>query len=98
MVRTGNEVVKPMNPTFYKRFVDDIHSKRNNSQQDALFEALNNFHLNLKFTIEVNPVKLLDTKIILNNEGTGIPKPPQIYRIENRKVVPWVSKVPKEYK
>ena len=98
MVRTGNEVVKPMNPTFYKRFVDDIHSKRNNSQQDALFETLNNFHLNLKFTIEVNPAKLLDTKIILNNEGTSIPKPPQIYRIENRKVVPWVSKVPKEYK
>ena len=98
MVRTGNEVVKPMNPPFYKRFVDEIHRKRNKSQQDALFEALNNFHLNLKLTIEVNPVKFLDTKIILNNEGAGIPKPPQVYREENKKVVPWVSKIPKEYK
>ena len=69
MVRTENEVVKPMNPSFYKRFVDDVYNKRNKSQQDALFEALNNFHPNKKLTIEVNPVKFLDTKIILNNEG-----------------------------
>ena len=79
MVRTENEVVKPMNPPFYKRFVDDIYSKRNKSQKDVLFEALNNFHPNIKLTIEVNPVKFLDTKIILNNEGAGIPKPPQVY-------------------
>ena len=69
MVRTENEVVKPMKPSFYKRFVDDVYNKRNKSQQDALFEALNNFHPNKKLTIEVNPVKFLDTKIILNNEG-----------------------------
>ena len=67
LVRTENEVVKPMNPPFYKRFVDDIYSKRNKSQQDVLFEALNNFHPNIKLTIEVNSVKFLDTKIILNN-------------------------------
>ena len=98
MVRTENELVKPMNPPFYKRFVDDIYSKRNKSQKDVLFEALNNFHPNIKLTIEVNPVKFLDTKIILNNEGAGIPKPPQVYWEENKKVVPWVSKIPKEYK
>ena len=44
MVKTENEVVKPMNPPFYKRFADDIYSRRNKSQQDVLFEALNNFH------------------------------------------------------
>ena len=58
-----------MTPPFYKSFVDDIYSKRNKSQQDVLFEAFNNFHPNTKLTIEVNPVKFLDTKIILNSEG-----------------------------
>ena len=63
MVRTENEVVKSMKPPFYKRFVDDIYSKRNKSQKDVLFEALNNFHPNIKLTIQVNPVKFSDTKI-----------------------------------
>ena len=51
------------------------------SQQDVLFEVLNNFHPNiLLLTIEVNPVKFLDTKIILNNEG-GVTT--QVYLKEN---------------
>ena len=66
MVRTENEVVKPMNPSFSKRFVDDIDSRRNKFQQDVLFEVLNNFHPNIKLTIEVNNEKFLDTKIFLN--------------------------------
>ena len=48
--------------------VDDIYSQRNKSQQDVVSEALNNFHPNIKLTIEVNPVKFLDTKIIFNNQ------------------------------
>ena len=95
MVRTENEVVKPLNPPFYKRFVDDIYSRRNKSQKDVLFEALNNFHPNKKLTIEVNPEKFLDTKILLNNEGVVTT---QVYRKENKKAVPWVSKIPKRYK
>ena len=39
MVRTESEIVKPMNTPFYKRFVDDIYCKRNNSQEDVLFET-----------------------------------------------------------
>ena len=66
MVRTENQVVKPMNPSFYKRFVDDIDSRRNKFQQDVLFEVLNNFHPNIKLTAEVNNEKFLDTKIFLN--------------------------------
>ena len=84
-----------MNPPFYKRFVDDIYSRGNKSQQDVLFEALNNFHLNIKLTLEVNPEKFLDTKILLNNEGVVTT---QVYRKENKKAVPWVSKIPKRYK
>ena len=68
MVRTENDVVKPMSPLFYKRNVDNIYSKRDKSQQNVLFEALNDFHPIIKLNIEVNPVKFLDTKIIFNNQ------------------------------
>ena len=85
MVRTDNEVVKAMNPSFYKRFVDDIYSRINKFQQDVLFEALNNFHPNIKLTIEVNPEKFLDTKIIFNNEGVVTT---QVYQKENKKATP----------
>ena len=64
MARDENEVVKPMKPTLYKRFVDDICSRRNKLQQHALFEVLNNFHLKLKLTVEVNPENVLDKKKI----------------------------------
>ena len=56
VVRTGNEVVKRMNPPFYNRFVDNVYSRKNKSQQDVLFEALNNFHPNIKLNIEVRKV------------------------------------------
>ena len=95
MVRTEDEVVKPLNPPFYKQFVDGIYSRRNKSQQDVLFEALNNFHPNIKLTIEVNPERFLDTKILLNNE---VVVTTQVYRKENKKAVPWASKIPKRYK
>ena len=65
-----------MNLPFYKQFTEDIYSRTNKFQQDVLFEALNNFHPNTKWTIEVNLGKFLDTKIILNNSSnkTGISK------------------------
>ena len=95
MVRPEIEVLKAMNPSFYKQFVDYIYSRRSKSQQDVLFEALNNFHPNINLTIEVNPEKFLDTKILLNNE---VVVTTQVYRKENKKPVPWVSKIPKRCK
>ena len=92
MVRTDNEVVKPMNPLFYKRFVDDIYSERNKFQQDVLFEVLSDFHPNIELTIKVNPEKFLCTKIILNNEGVVTV---QVYRKKIEKALPWVSKIQK---
>ena len=81
MVRTKNEVVKPMNPPFYKRFVDDIYNRRNIVQQGVLIEASNNSHPNIKLTIEVNPKMCLGTKINLNNDGVVIT---QVHRKENK--------------
>ena len=77
LVRTENEVVKPMNPPFYKRFVDNIYNRRSNFRQNVLFEGLNDFYPNVKLTKEVNSGKFLGTKIILNNEGVVTT---QVYR------------------
>ena len=95
MVRTKNEVVKPINPPFFKRLVDGIYSRRNKYQQDVLFEALNNFHPNIKLTTEVNPEKFLNKKIILNNDGVVTT---QVYRQENKKDAPCVSEILTRYK
>ena len=51
-----------MNPLFYKQFVENIYSRRNKFQRDVLFEDINDFHPNIKLTIEVNPGKFLDAK------------------------------------
>ena len=47
---------------FYRRFVDDIYSRRKLGD-NVLFDRLNSYHPNIKLTIEVNPTKSLDTKI-----------------------------------
>ena len=69
MVRTENEVVKPINPAFYKRFAGDIYSRKNKFQQDVLFGALNNFYTSIKLTIVVNPGKFLDTTLFKSYNG-----------------------------
>ena len=55
-------VVIPSKPTFYRRFVDDIYS-RWKLGDNVLIDRLNNYHSNIKVTIEVNPSKFLDTKL-----------------------------------
>ena len=48
-------------PKFYRRFVDDVISRRLKNTHDSLFEKLNNYHEKINFTIETNPRKFLDT-------------------------------------
>ena len=64
MTKTEEEVLKPTNPSFYKRFVDNIISKKKKDQPDLLSENLNKQHTNIKYTIEAMPRKFFDTKII----------------------------------
>ena len=58
------DIVAPMKPLFYKRYVDGIFIRRKKNEPDSLFEKLNSSHTNIKFTIEKNPTKFLDTEII----------------------------------
>ena len=87
-VKRKFDVVKSLKP---KRYVNDIYSKQN--QPDKFFKKLNNYHPNIKLTIEVNPRKFLNTEIMVKNgiiETSVIVKESTIHNH-------WLSAVPKKY-
>ena len=94
MTKTKEEVVKLTNPSFYKRFVDDIISKKEKYQPDLLFENLNKHHPNIKYTIETMPQKFLDTKTIYEDNQIKT----KVHRNERKLPVHWTLKIPKRYK
>ena len=89
-VKMEFDVVKPLKPKLYKRY-GDIYSKRIKNQPDKLFEKLNNYHPNIKLTIEVNPSKFLDTEILIKN---GIIETSVVVK-ESKIPNHWSSVVPK---
>ena len=94
MVKMENNIVVPHKPIFYKRYVDNIISRRKKHEEDLLFKKLNNYHPNIKLAIETNPPKFFDTEtIILNNEVVT-----SVHRTESKLPVPLESQVPKHYK
>ena len=68
MTGIKNNVVKLVKTSFYRRFVDDIRSRRARKKHNTIFENLNKYHPKINLTIEVNPCKFPDTKIT-NNKG-----------------------------
>ena len=67
MTKREEEVGETTNPIFYKRFVNDIISKKKKNQPDLLFDNLNIHHSNIKYTIETMPRNFLETKIIYDD-------------------------------
>ena len=67
MIRTENDVVELLKPLFYKQYVDDIYSRRKKNCTDQLYHELNNYHPNINLTIEINPKRFLDTRVITKN-------------------------------
>ena len=87
------EIITPMKPIFYKRYIDDIYVRRNKDTEDDMFKEINKVHQ--KFTLEKNPSKFLDTEII----NTGINKiETKVHRKTNCLPAHWSSKTPKRYK
>ena len=95
MIRTEKDIVTPLKSIFYKRFVGDIYTRRKKGIHDKLYERLNNYHPNIKLTIEINPNKFLDTEIILKKNGVIKTK---VYRKTTKLPVLWASNIPKRYK
>ena len=69
MSKLEADVVRPFNPTFYDRYVDDCFSKKRKDEPDQLLDRLNNYHPNIKFTVEENPDHFLDTAFSYGNDG-----------------------------
>ena len=94
MIRTEKDIVTPLKSIFYKLFLDDIHTRREKGIPDKLYERLNNYHPNIKFTIELSPNKFLDIETI-ENKGAIETK---VYKKTTKLPVPWASNFPKRYK
>ena len=67
MCKMEEDVIKPLKPIFYKRYVDATYVKRKHNQPYTLFDALNSYHPNIKFALEQNPKRFLDTQIVKEN-------------------------------
>ena len=94
ITKTKEEVAKPTNPSFHKRFVDNIISKKKNDQADLLLENLNSHHPNINYTTGTIPQKFLDTKIIYKDNQIET----KVQRNERKLPVHWTSKIAKRYK
>ena len=77
-----------------RRYVDGIYNRRKKNIEDSLFKALNSYYKNIKLTIEINPIKFLDTHLH-NKDGTYVTK---VYRKEAKIPAHWSSQIPKRYK
>ena len=55
MAKLESDVVRPINPPFYDRYVDGVFSKIKQDEADRLFEQLNSYHPNIQFTVDENP-------------------------------------------
>ena len=73
---------------FYRRFVDDIYSRRKVGN-NVLFNRLLNYHLNIKLTSKFKDTKLTNI--------SGFYKF-NVYRKSTKLPSPWSSKTPKCYK
>ena len=95
MSKLEKDMVSPMKRMLYRRYVDDIYLRRIRNQPDLLYENLNKYHKNIKFTIEVNPTRFIDTKINFDENQTVST---EVYRKTNSLPIHWSSKTPKRYK
>ena len=48
MYKMEEDVVKPLRPIFYRRYVDDEYVRRKCNEADTLFDTLNSYHPNIK--------------------------------------------------
>ena len=89
-----NDVLIPLKPIFYWRFVDDIINRRKKNVPDELFFKLNNYLRIIKLPIEVSPTRFVDRQLV-NLNGKIETK---FYRKPTKLPVPWSSNIPKRYK
>ena len=92
MIKMENIVVIPSKSIFHQRFVHGIYNRRKIGD-NVLFDLLNNYHANIKLTIELNPSKLLDNKLTNINRFYKF----IVYQKVTKLPSPWTLKPPKHY-
>ena len=94
MCKMEEDVVVPAKLMFYKRYIDDIYIGRKENVNDELFQNWNCYHTNIKLTLEENPRKFVDTKIIRKSNTIST----QVFRKLTKFSVHWSSKIATNYK
>ena len=94
MIRTENDVVKPLKSFFYKRFVDGMYGRCKKNCTDQFYHELNNYHPNVNLTIEINSEMFRDTQFITKNGKIET----AVYRESNKLPSLRSSNIPKQYK
>ena len=94
MTKLENDVVLPLKPSFYKRYVDDVFNRRKKNMPDVLLQRMMEYHPRINFTVEENPKKFLDTEILIS----GTICQTRVYRKPNKVPLHWHSKTPVRYK
>ena len=94
MCKMDEDVVVSAKPMFYKRYIDDTYIRRKKNINDELFQNLNCYHTNSKLTLEENPIKFLDTKIIRKDNIIST----QLFTKLTKFPVHWSSKILTNYK
>ena len=94
MCKMEDDVVAPIKPIFYKRYVDDTYVRRKKKTRDELFEKVNTYHDNFKLTINENGTKFQDTEIVRHNPAIIT----KVYTRPKKFLVLWSSKILLRYK
>ena len=93
LTKLEEDQVRLLKHKFYRRFVEDLKSRRLKNMHDSSFENLNNYK-KIKFTIEANPKKFLDTRFLLENDIIKM----EGYHKASKFPIHWKSQIPKRYK
>ena len=94
MAKMENDIVIPSKPIFHSWFVEEIYSRKKIGDNVLFNNRLNNYHLKIKITIELNSSKFLDTKLT-NIDGFY---KFNVHRKSTKLPSPWTSKTTKRYK
>ena len=95
MIKMERDIVIPIAPNLYKRYIDDTFTKCKKNKPDGLYNALNNYHPNINLTVEeVNPTRFLDTEIISNGNHFET----KVFHKDTKLATHWSSAVKKQYK
>ena len=96
MTKCMRDIIKPLNLPFFKLYVDDGYCRQKIEENgNSVLNALNNFHPRLKFTVEEEPSRFLDSKIILNASRSIST---EAFKKPNKYPQHWSSQVPRRYK